>query len=167
MDGHINTINNNVNVPSIKTIANATSTIKTIANTMPYFPSLYCPHHVCVVEGLSLWTVFDVLLWASGMVLLLLQYLLLFDAHFAILAGMRSSQLLCCCLSCMSRLPLPLPLLLLLLWCSGCTWREGRHGDKYVDRGRVKGVDDANELMLGCHHFHCYCHCHCRIAFRM
>ena len=28
-------------------------------------------------------------------------------------------------------------LLLLLLWCYGCTWRERRHGDKDVDRGRV------------------------------
>ena len=55
---------------------------------------------------------FDVLLWASGMLLLLLlllllQYLLFIDAHFA-RAGPCSLQLLCCCpLSRILRLSLP------------------------------------------------------------
>ena len=35
----------------------------------------------------------------------------------------------------------------MLLWCSGCTWRKGRHGDKDVDRGRIKIVDDAKGLL--------------------
>ena len=29
-----------------------------------------------------------------------------------------------------------------LLWCSGYTWREGRHGDEDVDRGRAD-VDEG------------------------
>ena len=36
---------------------------------------------------------------------------------------------------------------LLLLWCSGCTWREGHHGDKDDDRGRVHAVDAAKGLL--------------------
>ena len=31
--------------------------------------------------------------------------------------------------------------------CSGCTWREGRHGDKDVDRGRVDIVDVDKGLL--------------------
>ena len=49
---------------------------------------------------------------------------------------------------CVSPWPLPLSnpvqvVVAALLWCSDChchcrsTWREGRHGDKDVDRGRV------------------------------
>ena len=30
---------------------------------------------------------------------------------------------------------------------SCCTWREGRHGDKYVDRGHVNVVDVDRELL--------------------
>ena len=59
--GHINNINNNVNTSSIKPIANTLSNIKTIANTMSNFTSLH-RLHVRVVEGLSWWMVFDVLL---------------------------------------------------------------------------------------------------------
>ena len=51
--------------------------------------------------------------------------------------------------------------MLLLLWCSDfaitivgrcsdCTWREGRHGDKDVDKGRVKVFDYAKGLLLIC-----------------
>ena len=43
-----------------------------------------------------------------------------------------------CCVFCVSRFPLTLTcritIWMLLLWCSGCTWRRGRHGDKDVDR---------------------------------
>ena len=34
------------------------------------------------------------------------------------------------------------------MWCSGCTWREGRRGDHDLDRGRVDAVDDAEGLFL-------------------
>ena len=62
------------------------------------------------------------------------------QSHFAIVAGLRSSRLPCCCL----RVTIVIAivglhcvafrlLLLLLLWSSGCTWREGCHGDKDVD----------------------------------
>ena len=33
-------------------------------------------------------------------------------------------------------------------WCSGCTWREGRHGDKDADRERVNIVVDDTGLLL-------------------
>ena len=37
--------------------------------------------------------------------------------------------------------------LLLMLWCYSCTWREGRHGDKDDDRGRVDIVDVDKGLL--------------------
>ena len=66
--------------------------------------------------------------------------------------------LLCCCL----QLPLSdcvpvvlvaaavvfrLPLIAIVGSCSGCTWREGCHGDKDVDIGRVDVVDAAKGLL--------------------
>ena len=33
-------------------------------------------------------------------------------------------------------------------WCSGYTWREGRHGVHDLDRGRVDVVDDAKRLLM-------------------
>ena len=76
----------------------AESFIKTIANTMPYFSSLHRPH-VCDVEELSWWMAFDVLmlLWASNMVLLVLQYLFFIDAHFAIAIPRFAAVLLSVC----------------------------------------------------------------------
>ena len=35
---------------------------------------------------------------------------------------------------------------LLLLWCSGCTWREGRFGNA-LDSRRVDVVDDAKGML--------------------
>ena len=40
------------------------------------------------------------------------------------------------------------------MWCFSCTWREGRHGDRDVDRERVDVVD----IML--HRIKCFISIH-------
>ena len=35
-----------------------------------------------------------------------------------------------------------------MLWCSSCTWREGRHGGNTLDIGRVDIVVDDKGLLL-------------------
>ena len=88
----------------------------------------------------------------------------------------------CCVVVCMPQLPLPLSdrvavatvvfrlqlegrVVLLPLWYSGCTLREGRHGQVDHFAIAITGLPSTAAVLLSaCHDCHCHCHCHCRIA---
>ena len=71
------------------------------------------------------------------------------DAHFAIVGPRFGAVLLSAChdFHCHCHCHCQIVFRLLLLWISGCTWREGRHGDKDVDRERVNIVVVDVELL--------------------
>ena len=109
---------------------------------------------------------FDVLLllWASVMMLLLLQYLSIADPRSLLLTccclcvtiaiaivGSRSSCSCCCCApgsrSSCSCCCCGVPIAIVIVGsCSGCTWREACV-DNALDRGRINVVDGAKGLL--------------------
>ena len=91
--------------------------------------------------------VFDVLLllWASGVVVgvvSLTRTMYFMNAIVVIVVAwvMDVHLLVFCDCDCHCHCRISFRVLLLLLWSSGCTWREGCHDDKDVDRECVDVV---------------------------